>query len=148
MKFPGSIVSEQPRVIVTNEFGELKKFMLSYIIEEENQTEKRERDKNMETCAQHSIKHCLDMIAPLGMPNGKQEDGWRQFYQFMVSLYRDMYKKPEEYMVFPKPYEEYTAKWKEQEAKKKKEKAHARSSRESTLRNTFQQAIQLRPVLL
>ena len=44
----------------------------------------------METHAQHSIKHCLDMIAPLEMPNGKLEDGWRQFYQFMVSLYRDM----------------------------------------------------------
>ena len=44
----------------------------------------------METHTQRSIKHCLDMIAPLEMPNGKLEDGWRQFYQFMVSLYRDM----------------------------------------------------------
>ena len=44
----------------------------------------------METHTQRSIKHCLDMIAPLEMPNGKLEDGWRQFYQFMVSLYRGM----------------------------------------------------------
>ena len=45
-------------------------------------------------------------------------------------------------MVFPKPYEEYARKLKEQEAQKKKEKAHVNNSKESTLRNTFQQAIQ------
>ena len=28
----------------------------------------------METHTQRSIKHCLDMIAPLEMPNGKLED--------------------------------------------------------------------------
>lgn len=96
----------------------------------------------METYAQHSIKHCLAMIAPYEMPNQQKEDGRLQFYQFMVSIYREMYDKPEEYMVFPKPYEEYMAKLKEQEVPKKKEKAHVNDSRESTLRNTFQQAIQ------
>lgn len=53
-----------------------------------------------------------------------------------------MYQNPEEYMVFPKPYEEYVKKLKMQEAQKKKEKAHVNDARESTLRNTFQQAIQ------
>lgn len=96
----------------------------------------------METYVQHSIKHCLDMIAPFEMPNQQKEDGRLQFYQFMVSLYHEMYQQPEEYMVFPKPYEEYDRKLKEQEAQKKKEKAHENNSKESTLRNTFQQAIQ------
>ena len=95
----------------------------------------------METHVQHSIKHCLDMIAPFEMQD-QQEDGRLQFYQFMVSLYREMYQQPEEYMVFPKPYEEYAKKLKAQEAQKKKEKAHVNNSKESTLRNTFQQAIQ------
>lgn len=96
----------------------------------------------METYVQHSIKHCLDMIAPFEVPNQQKEDGRLQFYQFMVWLYREMYQKPEEYMVFSRPYEEYVTKLKEQEAQKKKEKEHVNSSRESTLRNTFQQAIQ------
>lgn len=74
----------------------------------------------METYVQHSIKHCLDMIAPFEMPNQQKEDGRLQFYQFMVSLYQEMYQQPEEYMVFPKPYEEYAKKLKEQEAQKKK----------------------------
>ena len=82
------------------------------------------------------------MIAPFEMSNQQKEDGRFQFYQFMVSLYREMYQQPEEYMVFPKPYEEYARKLKEQEAQKKKEKAHVNNSKESTLRNTFQQAIQ------
>ena len=49
----------------------------------------------METHAQHSIKHCLDMIAPFEMSNQQKEDGRFQFYQFMVSLYREMYQQPE-----------------------------------------------------
>lgn len=96
----------------------------------------------METYAQRSIRHCMDMIAPFEMPGQQEEGGQSQFYQFMTALYRQMYQKPEEYMVFPKPYEEYAAKLKEQEAQVKKEKAHVTNSRESTLRNTFQQAIQ------
>lgn len=95
----------------------------------------------METYAQSSIRHCIDMIAPFEMSN-QQEDGLLQFYQFMVSLYREMYERPEEYMVFPKPYEDYMARLKVRESKEKKEQRHSADSRESTLRNTFQQAIQ------
>lgn len=96
----------------------------------------------METYAQYSVKHCLDMIAPFEMPKEQEEGGQFQFYQFMISLYREMYQKPEEYLVFPEPYEAYMAKLEEQEAQKKKEKEHVTNARESTLRNTFQQAIQ------
>lgn len=95
---------------------------------------------NMETCAQRSIKHCLDMIAPFEASHHEIEEGQLQFYKFMVSIYRGMYEKPEEYLVFPIPYEEYITKLKQQKAKKEKE--HVSDSRESTLRNTFQQAIQ------
>lgn len=80
------------------------------------------------------------MIAPFEIPTQQQEDGRLQFYQFMVSLYQAMYEKPEEYMVFSKPYEDYMVKKKEKEIQQ--EKAHGNDSRESTLRNTFQQAIQ------
>lgn len=94
----------------------------------------------METYAQKSIRHCLDMIAPFEISDQQEKDGQWQFYQFMVSLYRGMYQNPEEYMVFPKPYEAYAEKLKLQETQN--EKAHASDARESTLRNTFQQAIQ------
>lgn len=93
----------------------------------------------METCVQRSIKHCLDLIAPFEMQNQQKEDGQVQFYNFMVSLYQEMYKEPEKFMVFSKPYEEYAAKRKTQ---KMPNKAHVNDSKESTLRNTFQQAIQ------
>lgn len=96
----------------------------------------------METYAQHSIRHCMEMIAPFEMPKEQEEGGQFQFYQFMSSLYREMYQRPEEYLVFPKPYEAYMAKLEKQEAQKKKEKEHVTNARESTLRNTFQQAIQ------
>lgn len=96
----------------------------------------------METYAQHSIRHCMDMIAPFETHTQQEEGGQLQFYQFMLSLYGAMYQRPEEYMVFPGPYEAYMKKWKEQEGQRKKEKEHATNSRESTLRNTFQQAIQ------
>ncbi|MCM1155046.1 MAG: hypothetical protein NC314_01900 [Roseburia sp.] len=96
----------------------------------------------MPTHAQCSIKHCLDMLAPYEPLAQSTEDGYLQFYQFMVSLYREMYREPERYLVFPKPYEEYIIKLKQQEPQKKKEKEHVTNARESTLRNTFQQAIQ------
>lgn len=95
----------------------------------------------METYAQSSIRHCINMLAPFEKPE-QPEDGQRQLYQFMLSLYREMYERPEEYMVFPKPYEDYMAKVKMRESKEKKEKQNSADSRESTLRNTFQQAIQ------
>lgn len=96
----------------------------------------------METCAQRSIRHCLDMIAPFEMPKGQKEEGLSQFYQFMVSIYQGMYLEPEKYLVFPQPYEEYTTKLRQKGLENKREKEHANDSRESTLRNTFQQAIQ------
>lgn len=96
----------------------------------------------METHAQRSIRHCIDMIAPFELPDGRGEGGQLQFYEFMLSLYREMYRRPEEYLIFPKPYEDYIAKLKVQETQVKKEKEHVTNARESTLRNTFQKAIQ------
>lgn len=96
----------------------------------------------METYAQHSMKHCLDMIAPFEASDEKRKEGQEQFYEFMVSIYQGMYEKPEDYLVFPMPYEEYIVRRKQKELQKKKEKEHISDSRESTLRNTFQQAIQ------
>lgn len=96
----------------------------------------------METHAQRSIRHCIDMIAPFELPDGRGEGGQLQFYEFMLSLYRKMYRRPEEYLIFPKPYEDYIAKLKVQETQVKKEKEHVTNARESTLRNTFQKAIQ------
>lgn len=96
----------------------------------------------MDTYAQRSIKHCLDMIAPFEASDEHRKEGQAQFYEFMVSIYQGMYEKPEDYFVFPIPYEKYIAKRKHKETEKKKEKEHISDSRESTLRNTFQQAIQ------
>ena len=92
----------------------------------------------METYAQRSIRHCIDMIAPFELSDYQEENGQLQFYQFMHSLYREMYQRPEEYMVFPEPYEVYMAKLKKQGVQPKKEKEHVTNARESTLRNTFQ----------
>ncbi len=96
----------------------------------------------METYAQRSIRHCIEMIAPFEMPEQQEEGGQFRFYEFMLSLYREMYRNPEEYLVFSKPYEEYMEKLKEQKTPVKKEKEHVTNARESTLRNAFQQAIQ------
>lgn len=96
----------------------------------------------METYAERSIQHCLDMIAPFEASEPQKKEGQLQFYQFMVALYQGMHEKPEEYMVFPAPYEEYRIKLEQKEAQNKKEKEHTSDSKESTLRNTFQQAIQ------
>ena len=96
----------------------------------------------METCAQRSVKHCLDMLAPFEASDPRSEKGQLEFYQLMVSIYQGMYESPEEYLVFPRPYEEYLSKLQRREPQKNKEKEHINDSRESTLRNTFQQAIQ------
>lgn len=101
-----------------------------------------ETKNNIKTHAQHSIKHCLDMIAPFEATNQTLKDGQLQFYKFMTSIYRGMYEMPEKYMVFPVPYEEYMQKQEQKEKQLIKEKEHVTDSRESTLRNTFQQAIQ------
>lgn len=96
----------------------------------------------METHAQRSIRHCLEMLAPFEASDSQMAEAQQQFYHFMVSIYQAMYQDPEAYNVFPGPYEEYIRKRRQQEPKQKKEKEHTNDSRESTLRNTFQQAIQ------
>ena len=96
----------------------------------------------MKTYAQRSVKHCLDMLAPFEASDQQSEKGQIDFYRFMVSIYQGMYENPEDYLVFPAPYEEYMAKLQQKAPQKKKEKEHVSDSRESTLRNTFQQAIQ------
>ena len=92
----------------------------------------------MDTYAQYSIKHCIDMLAPFESTDMEIQDGQWQFYQFMNSIYQGMYEDPEKYMVFSEPYEKYMQK----RQINNKEKEHFTDSRESTLRNTFQQAIQ------
>ena len=96
----------------------------------------------MKTYAQRSVKHCLDMLAPFEASDRQSEEGQHDFYRLMVSIYQGMYESPEEYLVFPAPYEEYMEKLQKRAPQKKKEKEHVSDSRESTLRNTFQQAIQ------
>lgn len=76
----------------------------------------------METYAERSVRHCLDMIAPFKASEPQKEDGQLQFYRFMISLYEGMYQSPEEYLVFPAPYEAYMSNRK-QAPQKKKEKA-------------------------
>lgn len=93
----------------------------------------------MDTHAKRSVQHCLAMIASFAASDPEREEGQRQFYQFMISIYEGMYENPEEYLVFPAPYEDYIRR---KSGEEKKERAHATDSRESTLRNTFQQAIQ------
>ncbi|MBQ8596156.1 MAG: GNAT family N-acetyltransferase [Lachnospiraceae bacterium] len=92
------------------------------------------------THAQCSIKHCIDMIAPFEASDEKVGEGQLQFYRFMTSIYREMYRDPEKYQVFSDKYEKYVEN--KQFEKIKKEKEHISDSRESTLRNAYQQAIQ------
>lgn len=105
-------------------------------------------DNTSESCVQKSIHHCLAMIAPFVCDTicygsmKRNIEGEEQFYEFMISLYYDMYREPEKFIVFAQPYEKYMAERTEKKDFVKKEKEHATDSRESTLRNVFQQAIQ------
>lgn len=94
----------------------------------------------MDTFTQKSINHCLNMVAPLEISDELIENEKWQFYHFMVSIYKGMYDAPEKYLVFPKPYEIYLEK--EKNRIKNSQKQHVTDSKESTLRNTIQQAIQ------
>ncbi|MBR5317966.1 MAG: hypothetical protein IKU39_08750 [Lachnospiraceae bacterium] len=96
----------------------------------------------METYAQSSINHCIDMLAPFESSAPELKEGQWQFYMLMTSIYQGMYENPEGYFVFPKPYEEYRNRLQQKTAYGTKEKEHVTDSKESTLRNTFQQAIQ------
>lgn len=96
----------------------------------------------MNTKAQQSIQHCLHMLAPFEASSETLAQGQLEFYQFIRSIYEKMYEEPEQYLVFPKPYEDYMKSASRREKARTAEKAHAGDSRESTLRNTFQHAIQ------
>lgn len=58
----------------------------------------------------------MEMIAPFELPEQQEEGGQSPFYAVMLSLYQEMYRNPETYPVFPKPYEDYMAKLEKQEA--------------------------------
>lgn len=97
--------------------------------------------------AQKSIWHCIRMLAPfkkveitenLPYPEADVISGEEQFYRFIKKIYLEMYEDPEEFLVPVKPYDEYL---KTAVLKQGAEKAHYNDSRESSLRNTFQQAI-------
>ena len=64
----------------------------------------------MNTYAQYSIKHCLDMLAPFESTDMEVQNGQWQFYQFMISIYQGMYEDQEKYMVFSEPYDKYIQK--------------------------------------
>lgn len=102
--------------------------------------------------AQKSIWHCIMMLAPFEpvIPEDcsfREEniiDGEKDFYNFFLTLYRDMYENPEKYSIPTKPYDEYVQK---ANTNKEMHKAHYTDAKECKLRNSFQQAIQFYPEL-
>jgi len=96
----------------------------------------------MPTLAHRSIRHCLAMIAPFRPSMLSESVGQRQLYDWFQALYRGMLENPEDYLVFSGPYEAYLVKNKQRLDALRNEKNHYSDSRESTLRNTVQQAIQ------
>lgn len=96
----------------------------------------------MDTLAHGSIRHCLAMLAPFSPHSTASPEGQRQLYDWFVSFYQAMLENPEAFGVFPAPYEEYMKKNQVRLEEKRGEKRHYSDSRESTLRNTIQQAIQ------
>ncbi len=86
----------------------------------------------MPTLAHRSIRHCLAMLAPAeGLTPGQQA-----LHTCITGLYRAMLADPEGCLIFPQPYETYIAR------RKAPDRPHASDTRESTLRNAIQQAIQ------
>ena len=67
-------------------------------------------EMEIETSAQHSIRHCMAMLAPFEASTPEKREGQEQFYRLMYSIYEGMYAEPEAWFVFPAPYEEYTTK--------------------------------------
>lgn len=102
----------------------------------------------MESCAHRSIRHCLAMTAPFYPHPDCSAEGQRQFHNFIRSIYHAMLKEPENYFVFPAPYEAYMEKNRQRLSEMRGLKNHYSDSRESTLRNTFQQAIQFYAIFL
>ncbi len=95
----------------------------------------------MPTLAHFSIRHCLQMIGPFRPSPALSEESQRQFFACITGIYQHMLQDPEGYFVFPGPYEAYMEKKKTLPATPGPEKMHKTDSRESTLRNTVQQAI-------
>jgi len=102
----------------------------------------------MPTLVHRSIRHCLAMIAPFRPSLLSDSAGQRQLYDWFRALYQGMLENPEDYLVFPGPYEAYLAKNKQRLDAMRNEKNHFSDARESTLRNTFQQAIQFYALFL
>ena len=96
----------------------------------------REKQKT----AADSARHCLAMLAPFAPSCEAHAAGERAFYTFMAGVYREMAEDPERFAVSDAAYRAYM----EKAALRPKtaEKAHAADSRESTLRNGFQQAVE------
>jgi hypothetical protein len=100
--------------------------------------------------AKKSIWHSIMMLAPfekVKIDNHIFDDdsyinGEKDFYQFIKSLYEDMYHEPDKYAIPTTPYDEYIRK---SFNDKIVDKEHINDVKECTLRNTFQQAIQFYP---
>jgi len=100
--------------------------------------------------AQKSIWHCLSMLSPFETVGTDGKDfneadiieGEKEFYQFIKSLYRDMYDDPAKYAIPTTEYDEYIKTVKKDAVFIK---AHQTDQTECRLRNTFQQAIQYYP---
>lgn len=71
--------------------------------------------------------------------------GENEFYLFMKQLYHGMYDAPDKYLIPDKPYDEYMKN--NDNIVRDHEKEHYNDTKESKLRNTFQQAIQFYPEL-
>lgn len=97
------------------------------------------------THAERSIRHCLAMLAPCRpietadaqFSAGDYRVGQRQFHDRMAGLYRRMLADPEGWLIPVTPYEHYAA----SHPPRPEAAPHRSDSRESTLRNAFQQAI-------
>lgn len=105
-----------------------------------------------EGAARWSIRHSYYMLAsykPVSVqiePEIPLEDcieGQRQFYQFVNELYLAMYREPEKYRIDSEKYDCYmkSDEYKNRKGKFMVEKQHCQDSKESSLRNQFQQSI-------
>ncbi len=104
-----------------------------------------------ESSAQKSIYHCLCMLASFrettvtfhdGITVEDYIEGERQFYQYVMSLYFDMYADPLTFAIDSSRYDEYMRnRHRLNKGKLLIEKQHYQDAKESSLRNVFQQSI-------
>ena len=94
--------------------------------------------------AQKSIWHTSQFMSPFyettppGIENNKTGDferGEKDFYEFMIVLYLDMYNNPAKYYIPTDDYDKYM------KGRKREELPHKNDSRECFLRNKFQHSI-------